>query len=61
MARNTVPLNQVINDFILSFAEDDFAANASDNQIRTYALRGVRDMGFDVSKKIRSLKLALSQ
>jgi hypothetical protein len=60
MARNTVPLNQVINDFILSFAEDDFAANASDNQIRTYALRGVRDMGFDVSKKIRSLKLAIN-
>jgi len=60
MARNTVPLTQVISDFILSLAEDDFAANASDNQIRTYALRGVRDMGFDVSKKIRSLKLTIN-
>tara|TARA_R100000353_G_scaffold41225_1_gene32609 strand:- start:2581 stop:3423 length:843 start_codon:yes stop_codon:yes gene_type:complete len=57
MARNTVPLNQIINDFIITIADDDYAGNASDTQIRTHALRGIRELGFDVSKKIKSLKL----
>ena len=52
MARNTVPLNQIINDFIITIADDDYAGNASDTQIRTHALRGIRELGFDVSKKI---------
>ena len=59
MARNTVPLNQIINDFIITIADDDYAGSASDNQIRTHALRGIREMGFDMSRKIRSLKLAV--
>jgi len=60
MARNTVPLDQIINDFIITLADDDYAGNASDTQIRTHALRGIREMGFDMSKKIRSLKLTVS-
>lgn len=60
MARNTVPLDQIINDFIIILADDDYAGNASDTQIRTHALRGIREMGFDMSKKIRSLKLTVS-
>lgn len=60
MARNTVPLNQIINDFIITMAEDDFAGTASDNQVRTHALRGIRELGFDVSNKIRSLKLTIN-
>ena len=60
MARNTVPLNQIINDFIITMAEDDFAGTASDNQVRTHALRGIREFGFDVSNKIRSLKLTIN-
>jgi len=59
MARNTVPLNQIINDFIITMGEDDYAGNASDTQIRTHALRGIREMGFDMSKKIRSLVLTV--
>ena len=59
MARNTVPLNQIINDFIITIADDDYAGNASDTQIRTHALRGIRELGFDVSRKIRSLKLTI--
>jgi len=59
MARNTVPLNQIINDFIITLSDDDYAGTASDNQIRTHALRGIREMGFDMSKKIRSLKLTV--
>lgn len=60
MARNTVPLTQIIDDFILTLADDDFAANASDSQLRTHALRGIREMGFDMSNKIRSLKLTIN-
>lgn len=60
MARNKVPLNQIINDFIVTMAEDDFAGSATDNQIRTHALRGIREMGFDMSKVVRSLKLSLN-
>ena len=59
MARNTVPLNQIINDFIITLADDDYAGTASDTQIRTHALRGIREMGFDMSRKIRSLKLTV--
>jgi hypothetical protein len=60
MARNTVPLDQVIGNFILTMGDDDYAGGASDNQIRTHALRGIREMGFDMSKKIRSIKLAVN-
>ena len=59
MARNTVPLNQIINDFIITMGDDDYAGGASDTQIRTHALRGIRELGFDVSRKIRSLKLTI--
>lgn len=59
MARNTVPLNQVINDFIITMADDDYAGHASDIQVRTHALRGIRELGFDMSKVIRSLKLTV--
>ena len=57
MARNKVPLNQVISDFIITLAEDDYAGHASDTQIRTHALRGIREMGFDMSNVIKSLKI----
>jgi hypothetical protein len=60
MARNKVPLDQIINDFIVTIAEDDYAGYASDTQIRTHALRGIREMGFDMSNVVRSLKLSLN-
>ena len=59
MARNTVPLNQIINDFVITLADDDYAGNASDTQLRTHALRGIRELGFDMSRVIRSLKLTV--
>ena len=59
MARNTVPLNQVINDCIITLADDDYAGHASDVQVRTHALRGIREMGFDLSKVIRSIKITV--
>lgn len=60
MARNTVPLSQVIKDFIVTLDGDDYASNASDSAIRNFALRGIREIGFDISKKIKSLKLLIN-
>jgi hypothetical protein len=57
MARNYVDINTVVNDFIITLDGDDFVSGASDNMIRSFALRGLRDMGFDMLKVIRSLKL----
>lgn len=57
MARNYVDINTVVNDFIVTMDGDDFVSGASDNAIRSFALRGVRDMGFDMLKMVRSLKL----
>lgn len=56
MARNRVSVSQVIDDFIITQAEDDFVSGASDAAIRNFALRGIREMGFDILKRIRSVK-----
>ena len=60
MARNYVPLQQVINDFMLSMDGNDFAAHVSDAAIKNFALRGLRELGFDMLKVIRSLKLSVN-
>ena len=60
MARNFIPLSEVVDDYILSIESDDYASSASDNLIRTYAIRGIREMGFDMSRIIRSLKLPVN-
>ena len=39
--------------------EDDFAANASDVTLRNIALRGIREFGFDVTTRIKSVKLSV--
>ena len=56
MAFNKVKLSQIIRDFIISLDGDDYASNASDSAIRNFALRGIREIGFDLGKKIKSLK-----
>lgn len=60
MARNTVPLNQIISDFLITMADDDYASMASDVQVRTHALRGIREIGFDMSNKIKSIKIEIN-
>tara|TARA_R100000406_G_C3104476_1_gene122825 strand:+ start:732 stop:1547 length:816 start_codon:yes stop_codon:yes gene_type:complete len=60
MARNYIPLSDVINDFIIGMDGNDYAAHAGDAVIRNFALRGLREMGFDMLKVIRSLKLEVS-
>ena len=56
MARNRVPISQIIDDFIITQAEDDFVSGVSDASIRNFALRGIREMGFDILKRVRSVK-----
>lgn len=59
MSMNKVKLSQIIRDFIITLDGDDFVSNASDAAIRNFALRGIREIGFDLGKKIRSLKLTV--
>lgn len=60
MARNYTPLIRIINDFILSLDISDYASGVSDIALRSFALRGIREMGFDLSKVVRSLKLSVN-
>lgn len=60
MARNTVPIEQIIGDFIITSEGDDYTANVNDTVVRNYALRGIREIGFDISRRLRSIKLAVS-
>ncbi len=60
MAFNKVKLSQIINDFIITLDGDDYAGNVSDSAIRNFALRGIREIGFDIGKKIKSLKLSIA-
>lgn len=58
---NYTPLSQVISDFKITRDSDDFAANASDVALRNFALRGIRELGFDVVSRIKSLKLTVDK
>ena len=60
MARNYIPVNQIVNDFVLTLDTDDYVSSAPDTTIRAFALRGIREMGFDMLKVVRSLKLSVS-
>ena len=57
---NYVPLREIVDDFIMTLDTDDYVSGASDLAIRNFALRGIREIGFDVIPKIKSLKLAVS-
>lgn len=55
-----VKLSQIIKDFIITSDGDDYANNVSDSALRNFALRGIREIGFDLGKKIKSLKLSVN-
>jgi|TARA_R110001632_G_scaffold226767_1_gene360802 hypothetical protein len=57
MARNLVTIEQVVNDFVLTLDSDDYVNDVSDIVIKNVALRGIREMGFDMLKRVRSIKL----
>ncbi len=54
-----VPLRQIIDDFLITLDEDDHISNASDVTVRNIALRGIREFGFDVTTRIKSVKLSI--
>lgn len=58
--QNYVTLRDVVDDFIITMDSDDFISNVNDSAIRNIALRGIRDFGFDVSSRVRSLKRTIS-
>ncbi len=51
-----VPLRQIVDDFLLSIDDDDYTSNASDVTVRNFALRGIREFGFDVTSRVKSVK-----
>ena len=56
---NYVTLRQVMDDFMLGVDADDYISNVNDAMLRNIALRGIREFGFDISKRIKSLKLTV--
>jgi hypothetical protein len=60
MSHNKVKLSQIIKDFLITSDGDDYANNVSDSALRNFALRGIREIGFDLGKKIRSLKVSIN-
>lgn len=60
MAQDAVSLEQVITDFMLSVDHDDFANNASEVVVKNLALRGIREMGFDILKRIKAVTINVS-
>ena len=61
MARNRVRISDVIDDFIITQGDDDFVSGASDSALRAFALRGLREMGFDMLKRVRSVKRTIDK
>jgi len=57
MSQETVSINQVANDFILTLAGDDYASSVSDVVVRNFALRGMREIGFDMNQRIKTAEL----
>lgn len=55
-----VTLRDVIEDFVLTLDEDDYIRNANDVVIRNTALRGIREFGFDVTSRVKSIKAAIA-
>ena len=53
---NYVPLRQIIDDYVITLDTDDFANSPSDIAIRNVALRGIREFGFDITSRVKSIK-----
>lgn len=60
MARNTVSIDDVVNDFMLLKEEDGYISHVTESAVRTFALRGVRELGFDMLKVVKSLSLTVN-
>ena len=60
MAQDTVSLEQIVTDFVFSIDSDDYVNNVSDTMVRNLALRGIRDLGFDIMKRVKAANLNVS-
>lgn len=60
MALNRVTLRDVVKEFMLSIDVDDYTNGASEAMVKNYALRGIRDMGFDMGRIIKSATVTVS-
>lgn len=54
-----VPLRDIIDDFHLTIDSDDYISNANDVTIRNIAMRGIREFGFDVVNRVKSIKATI--
>jgi hypothetical protein len=61
MSQAYVTVDKVINDYIMSVDMDDYGSAASDYMLRQYALRGIREFGFDMSHNIKTTLLDVNQ
>ena len=59
MSQNTIKLSQVVRDFKITMDDTDHVANVSDVAINNIARRGIREIGFDFGKKIKTVKLTV--
>lgn len=60
MAKNTISASEIVNEFMALREDDDFLASTSEYTINHYVLRGIREMGFDTSKVVRSIKIGIT-
>lgn len=60
LGMNYVPLRQIVDDYIITLDTDDYANSVSDTAIRNISLRGIREFGFDITSRIKSLKLDIN-
>ena len=61
MSLETVSIDQIVNDFMLTMGYDDYTSNAPEVVVRNFALRGVREIGFDMGLKVKAAELTVDQ
>lgn len=60
LGHNYVTLQDVLTSFNITVEDDDYASGAEDSVIRHFAQRGIRELGFDVTSRICSIKLPVN-
>jgi len=60
MARNTIKVSQIVNDFLLTMGHDDFVNDIDESVLKNFAKRGIREFGFDMMNRVKSLKLSVN-
>jgi|TARA_R110000796_G_scaffold48633_2_gene116536 hypothetical protein len=61
MSLETVSINQVVNDYMLTMGYDDYSSNASEVVVRNFALRGIRELGFDMGLRLKASEISVDQ